>query len=812
MISLRCLTLEVEDLNSKENRPLLIKRKMSLTIMIIGFFVLTSCVGSSPNGKRSKRSGGGTDNSGLTVSVGYGRMLASNPIILSGDSNLDPETNLGIFLSSGQDFITFNQFLIGACEDLQTCFQVKKESNAGVLQTDDGKWAFDTNSDEFLQVHTFGHVQKILKQFHEQLKFIHNYSQPSVPSTDLGFNYYSSIPQNLYNYGAYWKPGKTLSVHSDSGLVGNAQYQASDFVLSFGHIDFNENVKFAEDPSVIYHETGHALIDIMLNLRNIQDPNSVTPDLRRADMGYRGYDEAASMGEGIADFFSYYVNKRTHFGEWALGRFYNESRPLSERDPIHAAGIEAQSDSRLSYPDFLTYNANRPEQNVEDVHYAGQILSHYLVAVVEDLESSCAMSKDTAIFYVMYVLTETLAELGDLSSTGSDLFGNYTNNLDKDNSLTWLKSMRPITYRNFAQTFAKKQLNILGSPSRNLCNNGVYTTDKIETLLDNYGLLLFKNYNQDGNNESFGHTGTNKVVASTNRSKSDLIKKKFLKLDPSPNATVGFIFDDQVRMHEILGNLKQYGRIKEISSQIESDLPYNNNNNSISPGEFVGLMLNIYNDSNTTMAGVQFIASDWDHMKNGEPCNTFDDQFPLAQEGAADLTSGEGTPGGCDYITRTNGKTGTDKVEPVCFMQLRDTVDGELVATKWVSQETFRTNMGLEKSKCLGGQDDTMSCFLRSPEGADTAYFSKIAPKSTWAKTLADENGSPTIKTGNLIFFEVSPWIPPGTIFNCRFRATFSNCEDCYNDETNNQDDFLDYEFSGSKPFKLINFKFTVVD
>jgi hypothetical protein len=75
-----------------------------------------------------------------------------------------------------------------------------------------------------------------------------------------------------------------------------------------------------------------------------------------------------------------------------------------------------------------------------------------------------------------------------------------------------------------------------------------------------------------------------------------------------------------------------------------------------------------------------------------------------------------------------------------------------------------------------------------------------------------------------LIFFEVSPWVPPGTKVNCRLRARFTNCDDCYNRQKTGKrsatdpttstiyDDFDDYEYSGALPFQIINFQFIIID
>jgi hypothetical protein len=50
-------------------------------------------------------------------------------------------------------------------------------------------------------------------------------------------------------------------------------------------------------------------------------------------------------------------------------------------------------------------------------------------------------------------------------------------------------------------------------------------------------------------------------------------------------------------------------------------------------------------------------------------------------------------------------------------------------------------------------------------------------------------------------------------MFDCRFRATFSNCDDCWQDPLRTDgEDYLDYEYSGARPYKIIHLQFTVLD
>ena len=127
-------------------------------------------------------------------------------------------------------------------------------------------------------------------------------------------------------------------------------------------------------------------------------------------------------------------------------------------------------------------------------------------------------------------------------------------------------------------------------------------------------------------------------------------------------------------------------------------------------------------------------------------------------------------------------------------------------------QDQLMIDLGLDPNNCLGGKQSTKDCFIRSIPGADNAFYSKIGAQSTWSETLTQNNNLPEFNSNNVIFFEISPWIPPGTSFSCRFRMRFTNCTNCWQDSNQNDDDYLDYEFSGDKPFKIINFEFVVLD
>ncbi len=794
-----------------------------LSIKILGKSVLTfsllltlplSCVPSqNGGGGGSKRSRGATtDNSTFSVSPNFGRYLDDNPIALSGNSSLNSADSIGEFLNQTPRFITSNQFLIAPCDSggasLDQCLEVRETDTSSYITATENRWAFSTDTQEFLQVQTFANMKDIMNKFHDNLEFSYNLAQ--------GYGYSSALPSQLFSSddNAYWFKSGILKGYSNCGVENNAFYDPAGNTVCLGHITVEPPLYVASDPTVTWHEMGHAFNKIGMNTRHRAFESNVAVD---SNLGALFYDEAGSINEGIADFYSLFMNNRTLFAEWALGRYLQQARPLSESESIHSPGIEKTREGRLSYPTYVTYDPNEADKPFEDVHYAGQIPSHFLNAFYESLQDTtiCGLSSDLALKMTYHLIFETLAEVGDQTATGSGTLttnpSNYTVNLDPTNAVEWITKNKPVTFRRFFQVFSKYFLRTLGNSSFAICNGREYYRDDYELLVDSYGLLLFKTYNNNGNNMSTGHSGSNTTVTPTNRVKSQLISKDLLILDNRENAATAFVIDTQADIKSAIESLILAGRVSSISSQIDGNFAFNNGNAQISPGELVGVAVNVFNNSNSTMAGIHLLANDWDHVKNGAPCNNLGDGFPLDSEGAADLTSGEGLQGGCDYITRYNGKNSllepNEELAPVCLVELADDE-----ATKWVTQDKMRTDIGLSKSNCLGGESSLKDCFIRSVKGADHAFYSRMDSKKTWAESLITTDGIPEFNTSNVIFFEVSPWIPPGTTFNCRMRASFTNCEDCHHDSTNSNDDYLDFEYSGGKPFKIINFKFTVID
>ncbi len=767
-------------------------------------FLFSACVPEVGQTKlRTKASESATSGNVGSVNPTFGRVLLDNPIILSSNTTLTQTVDLNRYLSSPQ-LIVDDYFLrgTGACNGLETCFEVKENANSNsALQSDNKKWAYTTTSKEFSQVNTYFHLNKIVNQFYQTI-----YSGHATAWDLTAHNYVTSYPQNTVDSNGtikfFWK--NPYQVYAECGLAGNAYFDATKDELCFGHDSKYSQVKFAHDPTIIYHETGHLFIHLAMNLRN--PINAITTQ----SLGILSYDEAGAIGEGLADFFSYYVNGRTHVGEWALGRFLKQSRPLSEDDALHPVGIGTdEGNSRITYPNYLTYDPNFPEIPYEDVHYAGMIISHFLTAQSKDFENYCGLTKTQASNAVMNLVVESLIELGDATGKGTDLATGAGSSItlgringSVNHAKTWISHNNPITYRSFVQTFAKFVKNTFGNSSMNLCNASIYSKDRLEQLIDKYGLLLFRTYN-DHRNEADSGSKISVAVNPSNRSLSTLIKKNLIKFDPTDGAAKAYVIDNRDQISKAIAALRTRGLAQDMSEQA-TNFEYNNGNGKISRGEVVGLVPNLYNDSNVTMGGIQVLANDFDHIDDRKPCIFSDnDNWPTESEGGT-------TDPTCSSATLNPNKDDNPEVAPICFIQY----NGES-NTQWITQEEFMEKMAMDSASCLKSTEPK-SCFIRAIPGADQATFSKIDPKKTWSSTLTDpQTGkAPTFKYNNVLFFEISKQIPPGTIFDCRFRVRFTNCDDCYHDTNSSRAnfDFTDNEYNGHRPYKILHFQFPIVD
>lgn len=764
--------------------------KIQATTIALVTLVLSSCVPNAGNSLRSRDSSN-IVNGSTTVGVGQGRILTDNPIIITKNYALSDSFDLNKILSTAT--ITNDSFLKGntSCFGLEYCFEVRKDKDSpSALQTSDGKWSFNANTSEFLETNTFYHLNKISDLFYSNLA-----QSFSLAYDPFSFTQYdTALPLGLMAGPNVFKASSTPLIAYADCNSDNAYFERTTQTLCLGYIAGHDKVKWAQDSSAIYHETGHFFQKVQLNFRNYLG-------LEKVDMGNGFYDEAGSIGEGLSDFYSYYVNGRTHFSEWGAGRFYNASRPISEADALHTSGISTDPDQRLSYPQYVSYNPNSPSIPVVDIHYSGMIISHYLVALTEDLISKCSMSKRGATDSVVHLINESLAELGDLTTKGTEknLTGLSKINLNSSKSFEWFSKVNPLNFRSFMQTMAKNLLINLGDSNLGRCGGSIYTRDQIESLIDQYGLLLFRTYNENRNLSNPGVV-SNTPVNAVNRKKSVMVSKNLLILDPTLNSSAAYVVDNRAQILASITALQSSGLMTEsLSSITEADLGFNNNNGRVSPGEVVAIAVNLFNNSNSAMGGVQILANDWNHADaTGKPCQfgttMSNDQWPLTSEGGAPCT--------------TIAASAATDYAPVCFMQSNETT-----ATKWVSQKEFKTKMALDGTSCLNPANEN-DCFIRAIKGADQAIFSKLNPKSTWAQTLTPASGGPAPKfdLGNTIMFEVSKHIPPGTIIDCRLRLRFTNCDDCYHDSTRSNYDYTDTDYNGPRPFKIIHLQIPVTD
>lgn len=766
-----------------------------LAILCSALVLFNAC---KPNLSNTLRTRSSSNSTNTAVAIGQGYALLDNPIILSNNPAISPDTNLNKFKSVVD--ITTESFLYGdnhcyGSAGAHRCFEVKaNEIQAAPLQTADGKWGFDTSTPEFLQVHTYYHLDQIMTRFFNDLDM--NYAKAYLGSSEY---YPTALPDTAQVGSGVYKIAidSPLEAYADCDYADNAYYNNATNTLCFGYTSEAKALKWAQDPTVVYHEAGHFIQYLQLNLRNFGL-------IKKANLGNYYYDEAGSIGEGLSDYFSYYLNQRTHFAEWATGRLLKVSRPMSEDDALHVPALAKESGRRLSYPDYLTYDPNDPTVPTEDIHYAGMIISHFLVALTEDFSTKCNMTTKEAQSQVMYLLNETMAELGDLNSKGLNSAAAGRINLNATYAYDWQNKVNPINYRSFMQTLSKFVLQTMGNSSLNRCNGSIYTKDQLEALVDDYGLLLFRTYNEHRNNASPSTPALNNTaVTATNRNKTVLISKDLIVTDPTAGASPAYVIDKQAAILSGITSLQTNGTIGSLSSQTPSDLGFNNGNGKVSPGEVVAIGLNLYNNSNATMGNVQVLANDWKTLDSatGKPCIYSSN---ISNDSTWTTSAEGGIPCADNSVTAA---TASD-FQPICVMQYNGTS-----ATTWISQHTYRQKLALDSALCLNDKDDR-DCFIRAIKGADQANFSKINPKKNWFQTMQDPNTTSaySLNWGNVILFEVSKHVPPGTIVDCRFRVRFTNCDDCYHDSSRSNYDFTDIDYNGPKPYKIIHLKMTIID
>ncbi|MFN8371062.1 MAG: hypothetical protein U0T83_10625 [Bacteriovoracaceae bacterium] len=361
---------------------------------------------------------------------GYGRVFSTNPAVAAAQygNSVSPGDNLISYISSAI-FITKNSTLSGPCLDVSDCFMVYADNHTAPLTPTNAIWIYDPDTTEFLQVNTFYHINREIAYYLSALKAAHKNS-----STNNQGTYTSAIPSTLFNDLAYWYKSDsnyTLNIFANCpDRPDNASFIPSQFQLCFGASPSFPGLYFSQDDSVIYHELGHVLVKTMSNARNMVSGSNVE---LRTDLGHMMYDESGAINEGIADYYSYALTGRTHFCDWAC-KFLEADRPIIETHPLHQGRVARTDDARLSYPEYLNYNVYAPTVPSEDIHKAGMITSHFLVALTEELKSTCSFTQDQATSSIFYLLTETLSEMGDLTAYGADSSSVENVNLTRTNS------------------------------------------------------------------------------------------------------------------------------------------------------------------------------------------------------------------------------------------------------------------------------------------------------------------------------------------------------------------------------------------
>jgi hypothetical protein len=849
--------------------------------------------------------------------TGYGYVYKKSPFDANNFSLPSSALAVDNWISTG--LVTTNNELIGTCDikandgsfDVQestnnSCIYVLENDNPDTIaiQSKNGGWNYSarTEKEEFYQVNTFYHSNLIIERFMHGLYLAH--SMVHFPLTNKLPPVTKYDPQRTFSF---WFNdsgiNSPLYVYAMQPLDSlNAFFSSSDPAIAMGYTPGSPITDYSvEDLSILYHEYGHAFNYLLMNQRNtsFQDGQIPKPDLfsgfyygtpYKSSLGTLAYDEGGAINEGLSDFFAYFITERKDLGEWA---FNFSPRPMTETSQYHSANVTKNSGERLKYPEFVHYFSGYPYPD-EDVHNAGQIIAHYLVSLTEEFKSTCSYVQaasgsetDTehirATALTLMLLSETLGEMGDMTARGSDIFdpfkdsgdsddvffGSFFTNLNAFNAYLWAHSVKPVTFRRFARLMARNIKYRVSDPLVGVCNS--FTVDDSEELLDEYGLLLFRDYDEDtkgteitdmgtyviaqdkdvddfdGQNVDTGFSSYDNQVESAvnelNRKQTVLISKDFIDFptDSSGEPKV-FIFDKQAGMQELLASLTFEGQNVQISEGLAGP-EYNNGNIKVSPGEIIGITPNLYNFSNSQMGGVRILANDWDHMKldtatdihvnsndnmiagediaNWSPCQF--DGWPLETEGGIleddTLPASEGD---CLYTTKHNlvlkdtaatPEYYPDASQPVCLVQYSDENE-----TRWVSQDFYRTSeLILEDNECLNGPSmsgnefNPNECLVRVLPGGSQTIYGKVNPQSTWQKTLQGTNPqAPNINTNHIIVMEINKLISPGTTFNCRFRVNFSNCADCFDDENGNE--YPDYMHAGEKPFKVINFSFKVLD
>ena len=159
--------------------------------------------------------------------------------------------------------------------EISVCHEVKADINAAPIASVEGRWGFDPNSDEFTQVNTFYHQNKLIQNYHHSL--LTYFNTFAHPETNPSENFLTALPGNMYETGAQFYQGAKLKTYALCPEPGNASFSAADFSVCLGYSVFYPKAKVAHDPSVLIHELGHAFSKFNYQCEQLlKQPTSLT--------------------------------------------------------------------------------------------------------------------------------------------------------------------------------------------------------------------------------------------------------------------------------------------------------------------------------------------------------------------------------------------------------------------------------------------------------------------------------------------------------------------------------------------------------
>ncbi|MCK5882498.1 MAG: hypothetical protein KAG61_02325, partial [Bacteriovoracaceae bacterium] len=148
----------------------------TLKVIILGI-LLSGCL-PAQQGAVSERDFSIISNSPESVDYGHGRVILENAVVQTGNTSLERNEDMALYLNKAQVFISNEQFLVHDCREgltgeVSSCLKVLDEQSAPDLQNSDRKWAYNVHSSGFYQVQGFYHLRKIIDSFQSTMDFVY---------------------------------------------------------------------------------------------------------------------------------------------------------------------------------------------------------------------------------------------------------------------------------------------------------------------------------------------------------------------------------------------------------------------------------------------------------------------------------------------------------------------------------------------------------------------------------------------------------------------------------------------------------------